>query len=361
MNPVRIRNIAIVAATVLTALSVMACGIVGWVGLVIPHICRRVVGVDHARLLPAACFTGAIFLALVDICARSLLAAELPIGILTALLGAPFFCLSAEAYTGERGGLVMITVKQAAFSYDGRNELFSDLSFSLAAGEILTILGRNGIGKTTFLRCLLGILPWTHGECLVGGKRPDPAVVSDVIGYVPQSHAPAFPYTVFEMVMMGRARRIGLFRTPAAADRARVAELLDMVGILPLADRAATALSGGQLQMVYIARALAVEPKLIILDEPEAHLDFHNQMIVLRLLKKLSTEQHMTIVMNTHSPENALKISDKSLLMRRGEHLFGPTESLLTEENLRRFYDIDCRITETRIGDVVHRGLLTLL
>ena len=255
----------------------------------------------------------------------------------------------------------MITVKQAAFSYDGRNELFSDLSFSLAAGEILTILGRNGIGKTTFLRCLLGILPWTHGECLVGGKRPDPSAVSDVIGYVPQGHAPAFPYTVFEMVMMGRARRIGLFRTPAAKDRARVAELLDLVGILPLADRAATTLSGGQLQMVYIARALAVEPKLIILDEPEAHLDFHNQMIVLRLLKKLSTEQHMTIVMNTHSPENALKISDKSLLMRRGEHLFGSTESLLTEENLRRFYDIDCRITETRIRDVVHRGLLTLL
>ena len=255
----------------------------------------------------------------------------------------------------------MITVKNAAFSYDGRNELFSDLSFSLAAGEVLTILGRNGIGKTTFLRCLLGILAWTRGECLVDGQRPDPAAVSDVIGYVPQSHAPAFPYTVFEMVMMGRARRIGLFRTPAAADRARVAELLDLVGVLPLAERAATELSGGQLQMVYIARALAVEPKLMILDEPEAHLDFHNQMIVLRLLKKLSTEQNMTIVMNTHSPENALKISDKSLLMRRGEQLFGATESLLSEENLRRFYDIDCRITETRVGDEVHRGLLTLL
>ena len=255
----------------------------------------------------------------------------------------------------------MITVKNAAFSYDGRNELFSDLSFSLAAGEVLTILGRNGIGKTTFLRCLLGILPWTRGECLVDGQRPDPAAVSDVIGYVPQSHAPAFPYTVFEMVMMGRARRIGLFRTPAAADRARVAELLDLVGVLPLAERAATELSGGQLQMVYIARALAVEPKLMILDEPEAHLDFHNQMIVLRLLKKLSREQNMTIVMNTHSPENALKISYKSLLMRRGEQLFGPTESLLSEENLRRFYDIDCRVTETRVGDEVHRGLLTLL
>lgn len=255
----------------------------------------------------------------------------------------------------------MITVKHAAFSYDGKNELFSDLSFSLMAGEVLTILGRNGIGKTTFLRCLLGILPWTRGECLLDGQRPDPDVVSDVIGYVPQSHVPAFPYTVFEMVMMGRARRIGLFRTPAAADRARVAELLDLVGVLPLADRAATELSGGQLQMVYIARALAVEPKLMILDEPEAHLDFHNQMIVLRLLKKLSTEQNMTIVMNTHSPENALKISDKSLLMRRGEHLFGSTESLLIEENLRRFYDIDCRITETRVGDAVHRGLLTLL
>ena len=255
----------------------------------------------------------------------------------------------------------MIAVKHAAFSYDGRNELFSDLSFSLAAGEVLTILGRNGIGKTTFLRCLLGILPWTRGECLVDGQRPDPAAVSDVIGYVPQSHAPAFPYTVFEMVMMGRARRIGLFRTPAAADRARVAELLDLVGILPLADRAATELSGGQLQMVYIARALATEPKIMILDEPEAHLDFHNQLIVLRLLKKLASERNMTIVMNTHSPENALKISDKSLMMRRGEYVFGDTQNVLTEENLRRYFDIDCRVLETQVGGETHRGLLTLL
>ena len=255
----------------------------------------------------------------------------------------------------------MITVKNAAFSYDGTHEIFSDLSLSLAAGEVLTILGRNGIGKTTFLRCLLGILPWTRGECLVDGERPDPTAVSAKIGYVPQSHAPAFPYTVFEMVMMGRARRIGLFRTPSTADRTRVTELLDLVGGLPRAERSATELSGGQLQMVYIARALAVEPKLMILDEPEAHLDFHNQMIVLRLLQKLSHEQGMTIVMNTHSPENALKISDKSLLMRRGEYLFGATAELLIEENLSRYYDIDCRVTETRVGDEVHRGLLTLL
>ena len=93
IDPARLRNIAIVAATVITALSVTSCGIVGWVGLVIPHMCRRIVGVDHQRLLPATCFVGAIFLALVDICARSLLAAELPIGILTALLGAPFFAV----------------------------------------------------------------------------------------------------------------------------------------------------------------------------------------------------------------------------------------------------------------------------
>ena len=103
VNPARIRNIAIIAATVLTALSVTACGIVGWVGLVIPHMCRRIVGVDHARLLPAACLVGAIFLALVDICARSLLAAELPIGILTALLGAPFFAFLLKRTREKQG------------------------------------------------------------------------------------------------------------------------------------------------------------------------------------------------------------------------------------------------------------------
>lgn len=255
----------------------------------------------------------------------------------------------------------MIEVNHVSFSYDGVHTLFSDLSFALKRGEILTILGRNGIGKTTFLRCLLGILPWTSGSCIVDGKVPDSETVSDVIGYVPQGHVPVFPYTVFEMVMMGRARRIGLFRTPSTADRVFVEELIELVGISALADRPTTELSGGQMQMVYIARALAIEPKLVILDEPEAYLDFHNQMIVLRLLKKLSKEQHITIVMNTHAPENAFKISDKSLLMRSGEQLFGETGEVLTEENLRRFYDIDCRIMQTRIGDKMHRGILTLL
>ena len=255
----------------------------------------------------------------------------------------------------------MIEVKDAAFSYDGKTELFSGLNFSLAAGEILTILGRNGIGKTTFLRCLLGILPWTRGGCLVAGEPPVPDAVSDKIGYVPQSHAPAFPYTVFEMVMMGRARRIGLFRTPSEEDRRRVTELLALVGASALADRRATELSGGQLQMVYIGRALATEPKIMILDEPEAHLDFHNQLIVLRLLKKLASERNMTIVMNTHSPENALKISDKSLMMRRGVYVFGETQTILTEENLRRFFDIDCRVLEAQVDGETQRGLLTLL
>ena len=233
----------------------------------------------------------------------------------------------------------MIEVKDAAFSYDGKTELFSGLNFSLRAGEILTILGRNGIGKTTFLRCLLGILPWTRGSCLVDGEPPVPDAVSDKIGYVPQSHAPAFPYTVFEMVMMGRARRIGLFRTPSDEDRRRVAELLELVGVAPLADRRATELSGGQLQMVYI----------------------HNQLIVLRLLKKLASERNMTIIMNTHSPENALKISDKSLMMRRGAYVFGETQTILTEENLRRFFDIDCRVLEAQVDGETQRGLLTLL
>ena len=103
IDPARLRNIAIVAATVITALSVTSCGIVGWVGLVIPHMCRRMVGVDHQRLLPATCFVGAIFLALVDICARSLLAAELPIGILTALLGAPFFAFLLKRTREKQG------------------------------------------------------------------------------------------------------------------------------------------------------------------------------------------------------------------------------------------------------------------
>ena len=163
------------------------------------------------------------------------------------------------------------------------------------------------------------------------------------------------------MVMMGRARRIGLFRTPSDEDRRRVAELLELVGVAPLADRRATELSGGQLQMVYIGRALATEPKIMILDEPEAHLDFHNQLIVLRLLKKLASERNMTIIMNTHSPENALKISDKSLMMRRGAYVFGETQTILTEENLRRFFDIDCRVLEAQVDGETQRGLLTLL
>lgn len=208
-------------------------------------------------------------------------------------------------------------------------------------------MGQNGIGKTTLLKCVTGILEWQRGQTMIDGKPVDALRASPgqfLIGYVPQAHSLSFPYTVREVVTMGRARHIGLFSVPSKNDRSIVDQAIEEVGIGHIRDKLCTQLSGGQLQLVFIARALVGKPRVLILDEPESHLDFRNQFMILNLIKKLVKERGISCIINTHYPEHALRISDTTLLLGLDSYMFGKTEVIITEENVRNYFGIDVRI-----------------
>ena len=219
----------------------------------------------------------------------------------------------------------------------GEAFVFRDHSFTLPRGNILAILGPNGRGKTTLIKTLVGLLAPTEGA--VTTKAPT--------GYVPQSAASAFAYSVIDMVVMGRARHIALFASPRATDYDSAHEALGELGIGQLAHRPFDALSGGERQLVLIARAIASDCSLLVLDEPASALDYKNQDTILRTLVRLRTERGLTVVLSTHNPHHALYLADYALLMFSVSHYrFGPAADLLTDRDLSALYDMPVRTLE---------------
>ena len=229
-------------------------------------------------------------------------------------------------------------VSDAEFGY-GKITLHR-VSFSVEPGEILAVLGSNGSGKTTLMKCINGIYRWKSGGVFIDGKPFDIQKVSRQIGYVPQSHTLTFPYTVSEMVLFGRAPAINLLSMPSGLDRDIANRTLEEVGISHLANKSCSEISGGEMQLVLIARALASEPRILLLDEPESHLDFRNQTMLLNLLRNLVDRRKIVCIMNTHYPDHALKISDKTLLLGRKKHVFGITKDIITQNNLKDYFGV---------------------
>lgn len=248
------------------------------------------------------------------------------------------------------------------FGYSPERNVFRDLNFKIDRYEVLSILGPNGCGKTTLLKCLLGTLNLTAGIIRVNGEnicRSQNARNNSNIGYVPQNHQTAFPYTVLDMVLMGRSRFIDLFSTPNDNDIKIAKESLQILGASNFMDRSFSELSGGEKQLVLIARALASKANILIFDEPTSALDYKNQYVILEILRKLTHEYGLTVIMTTHHPEHALHISDKVLLMG-SEIIFGDVNETLTDDNLQKAYDMDVRVISIPVGERKLKGIFPI-
>ena len=255
-----------------------------------------------------------------------------------------------------------LEVKKGVFAYHADTPVLRNISFMTEPGEILSILGPNGVGKTTLLKCILGFLKWQSGEVLIDGTNKETINKAEFwrrAAYVPQARTQAFTYSCEETVLMGRGPYLGLFEQPKQKDMEIAQKAMEMAGVTHLAKKNSNEISGGELQLVLIARALAAEPELLIMDEPETGLDFRNQLMVLNLIQKLSKEKGLTIILNTHYPEHALDISDKALMLNRsGESSFGAASEVITEDNLRKAFEVDVRIKDVDIEGRMHRSVL---
>ena len=225
----------------------------------------------------------------------------------------------------------MLDAKSISFRYSAKGPwIFEDVTVTACAGEVLAVLGPNARGKTTMLKCLSGLLTPVTGTVTSSGT----------IGYVPQSHAVAFSFTVLDIVLMGRARKVRIYSSPTNADRDAALDALGRVGILHLATRDYGGLSGGERQLVLIARALVSGCDTIVLDEPASALDLRNQARVLTVLRGLA-DDGMAVVMTTHHPDHALHIAERSMLMvSADDQRVGATRELLGDELLSEMYGV---------------------
>ena len=245
---------------------------------------------------------------------------------------------------------MILEVQNGCFGYPKQKEVLKNINLSLEEGHILSILGPNGIGKTTLLKCMIGLLSWNSGRSLLSGQDIHTLKAKDIwntISYIPQTHGFSFSYTGLEMVMMGRSSHLGLFEQPGAKEIEMAEAMMEKTGITHLAAKDCNQMSGGELQMVLIARALINEPKLIILDEPETGLDFHNQILVLNMIEKLAHEDGISAIMNTHYPTNAMRIADEAFMMnRKGDQFYGTASEILNRENISNSFDVNVIVDE---------------
>lgn len=242
-----------------------------------------------------------------------------------------------------------LTLKHVTCGY-GTTPILKDVSLILRQGEIVCILGPNGIGKTTIFRSVLGFLKLLEGEVLLDGVPRDRIRARDFakcVGYVPQSHEPPFPYSVPDVVVMGRAAHLRPFEAPGLEEYRIVDQVLNMLEISYLREKTYTQISGGERQMVLIARALAQNSGLLVMDEPTANLDFGNQIHVLQSIKKL-TASGLGVLMTTHNPDHAFLCCDRVILLTKDKQVLeGTVDEIVTEENLRKAYGVEVRITTT--------------
>jgi iron complex transport system ATP-binding protein len=212
--------------------------------------------------------------------------------------------------------------------------IFRNYHSEVRKGQVFAILGPNGRGKTTLLKILLGVLSPTEGQVQSVGR----------MAFVPQLFQVSFDYSALDMVLMGRARKVGLFSQPTPQDEAAALEALSRFGLGHLARRPFHEMSGGQRQLVIFARALVAEADILILDEPTSALDLKNQEVILEWIHRLARQTGLTVIFTTHHPHHALAVADQALLMfGENDFICGAADEVLTEDNLHRLYGVELR------------------
>lgn len=231
--------------------------------------------------------------------------------------------------------------------------MFEDINLEINKGQIFCLFGPNGCGKSTLIQCMLGILRLSSGNITLGGKDVNtlnPQEVAKKAAYIPQLHEKPFPYKVIDVVLMGRAAYTGIFSRPTTRDRIIAEEMLEKVGIAHFKERPYTQLSGGETQLVLVARALAQQTPVLIMDEPTAHLDFRNELNFLETTTKLVQDTDLTIVMATHFPNHAFYFegtnasSGLALMNQKKITVRGSPQEVLTEENMVKTFSIESRV-----------------
>ena len=251
----------------------------------------------------------------------------------------------------------MLAVESLAFGFPGRT-IGRDVSFTVQAGEVMCVLGPNGGGKTTLFRTVLGLLPKHDGVIRLHDQEIENLSRHEIarrVGYVPQGHIGYFAFTVREFVLMGRTAHLGVFSTPGKHDRQVAEGALESLDIAHLADQAVTEISSGERQLTLVARALAQEPKLLVLDEPTASLDFGNQVRVLQRIAALAASG-ISILFSSHDPDHAFLCARRALLLAEGRVLeIGAPRAVIRADTLQRMYGVSVKVID--LGGGAHTCL----
>ncbi len=245
-----------------------------------------------------------------------------------------------------------LEIERANCGYGGK-PVVEDVSLSLDSGDVLCLLGANGSGKTTLLKAILGLLRLNGGRILVDGA--DTASwpqrrLARTLAYVPQAHTPPFPFAVRDVVLMARTAHLGLFGSPSRRDAAIAEDAMETLGVSHLAHARYTEISGGERQLVLIARAVAQQSEFLIMDEPTSNLDFGNQVRVLRRVKELAGRK-LGLLMTTHFPDHAFLCASRAAVLKGGKLLaMGRPEDVLTQHRLESAYGVALRIVKVDAG-----------
>ncbi|WP_211170985.1 ABC transporter ATP-binding protein [Bacillus sp. DNRA2] len=262
-----------------------------------------------------------------------------------------------------------LKIENASFNY-GKTEIFHNINFEISTGGIFCLFGPNGCGKSTLLECILGSLKLSGGSITLNNKPISaykPAELAKQISYVPQNHTKNFPYKVIDIVLMGRAAYTGTFSAPATEDYEIAEAALETLGLSSFINKPYTQLSGGQTQLVMLARALAQETSIILMDEPTAHLDFRHELIILETIVKLIKQKNISIIMATHFPNHAFYFENSdihttvALMNHHGFEAVGSPTDVLTEVNMLHTFNIHAKsISAMTDHNKVVKGLIPI-